>query len=272
MKLKKAFGLLILGLALTCAPVAAAQKAPVEAPPAPDPRKILQQMCGYLKSLKTFSFRAEVTDDRVYYGGKKLQYAFDLEASVRRPDKLRIRAQGDLENKDFYFDGKTITLYDKFENVYGAIPLPGDIDTAIDKANEEYGLRVALADLALSNACATMTKDVTSALYVGVGLVRGVRCHHLAFDRNDIHWQIWIDTGDKPLPRKLVITQKALEASPQWSAYITDWKLSPKLGDGLFIFQPPKGSTKIKFVSVAEFAAQQSKPAPAPSQTKGGNS
>jgi hypothetical protein len=46
----------------------------------PQPEKILQQMCDYLKAVRQFSFKAECTDDRVYTGGKKLQFAFDLEA------------------------------------------------------------------------------------------------------------------------------------------------------------------------------------------------
>ena len=62
----------------------------------PDPDKIVQQMCGYLNSLNQFSFRAEVTDDQVYSVGKKLQYTFDTEIFVQRPDKLRVNARGDL--------------------------------------------------------------------------------------------------------------------------------------------------------------------------------
>ena len=82
-----------------------AEKAKPEAPPpaktedpAPQPEKILQQACDLLKSAQQFSFKAEVTDDRVYTEGKKLQFAFDLEAYVQRPDKVRINAAGDLEN------------------------------------------------------------------------------------------------------------------------------------------------------------------------------
>ena len=79
-----------------------AEEAKPEAPPAAKPeaaatrsrRKSWQQACDLLKSAQQFSFKAEVTDDRVYTGGKKLQFAFDLEAFVQRPDKLRINAAG----------------------------------------------------------------------------------------------------------------------------------------------------------------------------------
>lgn len=237
---------------------------------APQPEKILQQACDFLKSAQKFSFKAEVTDDRVYAGGKKLQFAFDLEAFVQRPDKVRINAAGDLENKQFFYDGKTITLYDKSHNHYAVMEAPASIDEAMEKANKEYGLRVSLVDLAESNTCALMTAGVKHALYVGEGVVRGVRCHHLAFDKDNIQWQIWIDAGEKPLIRKLIINQKNLHASPQWTSYLTDWDFSPQLADNLFAFTPPQGATKTKFVSLKDMAAQQQKATPAPKKTKKG--
>jgi hypothetical protein len=239
---------------------------------APQPEKILQQACDLLKSAQQFSFKAEVTDDRVYTGGKKLQFAFDLEASVRRPDKLRINAQGDTENKQFFYDGKTITLYDQPKNAYAGMAAPATIDEALAQARQEYGLTVALADLSQSNAFAVMTKGQKHALYVGEGLVRGVTCHHLAFDRDDIQWQVWIDAGDKPLIRKIVINQKRLPAEPQWTAYLTDWNLAPQLSDSLFVFSPPEKAVKAKFVSLKEATAAQKKAAPKKRPKKGDKS
>ena len=260
----------LLVLAVSAPPGWSAEEAKPVAPPAakpeaapPQPLQILQQMCDLLKSTKHFSFKAECTDDRVYAGGKKLQFAFDLEAYVQRPDKVRINAAGDLENKQFFYDGKTITLYDKSHNHYAIMEAPGTIDEAMDKASKDYGLRVSLVDLAESNTCALMTKGVKHSLYVGEGLVRGVKCHHLAFDKDNIQWQIWIESGEKPLIRKLIITQKKLLGSPQWTAYLTDWNLSPQLSESLFVFTPPQGAIKTKFVSLKEMAAQQQKAPPA---------
>jgi hypothetical protein len=181
---------------------------------------------------------------------------------------VRINAAGDLENKQFVYNGKTITLYDKTQNIYAVMGAPASIDAAMEKANKEYGLRVSLIDLAESSTCALMTKGVKHALYVGEGVVRGIKCHHLAFDKKDIQWQIWIETGEKPFPRKLIITQKKLLGSPQWTAYFTEWNFSPKLADNLFAFTPPPGATKTKFVSLKEMAAQQAKKAPTPKKSK----
>ena len=109
----------------------------------------------------------------MYDGGKKLQYGIDMETFVRRPDRLRVNAEGDLVDKQFYFDGKTITLYDKDDNVYGTLEVPPDIESALDKANKEFGVRVALTDLASPQLC-ELIEQTHQALSL-CGLAQGPR-------------------------------------------------------------------------------------------------
>jgi hypothetical protein len=236
-------------------------------PPEPDPRQILQKMCDFLKSQQQFTYKAEVADDEVYQGGKKLQYEIDMETFVRRPDRLRVNAEGDLIDKQFFFDGKTITLYDKDHNVYGAMAVPADIESALEKANKDFGVRVALTDLASPELCEHINKRIKHSLYVGLSKIRGVPCHHLSFDGEKVQLQVWIEAGDQPLPRKVVLTHKNLPASPQWTAYLSDWNFSPQLNDNLFAFTPPQGAEKIKFLPVQAAQAPKAKP-----KKKGGKS
>jgi hypothetical protein len=247
---------------------AAAQTGPATSPE-PDPRQVLQKMGDFLKAQPQFTFKAEVTDDQVYHGGKKLQYGIDMETMVRRPDRLRVNATGDLVDKQFFFDGKTITLYDHDANLYASAEVPADIEGALDKANKDFGVRVALTDLASPNLVEHIAKHIKHALYVGLHKVRGVPCHHLAFDGDQTQLQVWIEAGDRPLPRKVVLTQKKLPGSPQWTAYLTDWNFSPQLPDSLFVFTPPPGSAKVKFMPVK--SSQDAKPKPE-KQKRGGKS
>ncbi len=276
--------LLVVGLLLATSPLLAQQpqappqkeKAAAAAPQAgkaqpsePDPLQVLQKMCDFLKSQQQFTYKAEVADDQVYAGGKKLQYGIDVETFVRRPDRLRVNAEGDLVDKQFYFDGKTITLYDKDDNVFGTLEVPPNIESALEKASKEFGVRVALTDLASPQLCELIRKKVKHSLYVGLHKVRGVPCHHLAFDGDEVQLQLWIDAGDQPLPRKVVLNHKNLPASPQWTAYLSDWNFAPQLNDNLFVFTPPQGTEKIKFVPVQ--ASQAPKPRPE-KKRKGGKS
>jgi hypothetical protein len=277
MQAKTCGWLLVVGLILASCPALAQTVQPQKAPPPaektapaaqaektatpePQPRQILQKMCDFLKSQPQFAYKAEVADDQVYYGSKKLQYGIDLETFVRRPDHLRVNAEGDRVNKQLYYDGKTLTLYDKEHNVYGTMEAPPDIEGALEKANKDFGLRVALTDLASPKLCELLDKRIKHALYVGLHKVRGVPCHHLSLDSDGAQMQVWIDAGEAPVPRKIVLTHKQLTGSPQWSAYLSDWNFSSQLADELFAFTPPEGAEKIKFLPVK--TAQALKPGP----------
>ncbi len=76
-----------------------------------------------------------------------------------------------------------------------------------------------------------------------------MKCHHLAFRQKAVDWQIWIDAGDEPVPRKLVITFKQQAEQPQYTALIHRWDVNPKLGDEMFQFQPPAGVRKVDFLN-----------------------
>jgi hypothetical protein len=238
--------------------------------PTPDPKQVLQQMCDFLKKQQQFSFKAEVTDDRVYAGDRKLQFGQEITAAFRRPDKLRLDGNGDVESKLLIFDSKTLTLYDKDQNHYGTLEITGDLDAALDKANKEYGVRVGLAELGSNRLCEHANQGLANALYVGESKVRGVPCHHLALDKENLQFQLWIEAGEKPLLRKVVVTQKKLPAAPQWIAYLSDWNFSPQLADSLFAFTPPEGAQKIKFIPVKK--AEAPAPKRAKPKKKGGKS
>jgi hypothetical protein len=222
-----------------------------------DPKLVIRHMCDYLKSLKEFSFKGEVTDDHTYSAGNKLQFAFDLEGYVKRPDKIRLNAKGDLQNKEFFYDGKAITIYDTVKKVYATASMPPTIDLALAKANSDYGLRLIVAELAKTNLFEEITKGVKDEVYVGEGTVFGVKCQHVAFDKGKSEVQLWVEASDKPVLRKAVLTYKDVDFSPQWTLYLTEWNVSPQLADDLFAFSPPQGAEKIDFMAVKKTEAPE---------------
>ena len=69
---------------------------------------------------------------------------------------------------------------------------------------------------------------IESAMNAGQDFIDDELCDHYAFRQGKVDWQIWIATGSKPLPRKVVITNRADEARPQ-SVSLIDWNLKPGL-------------------------------------------
>jgi hypothetical protein len=211
----------------------------------PQAAQILRQMTDYLKGLQQFSVQAEITEDVLLDSGLRIQVGKSVKASVRRPDRLRADSEGDVDDRQLFYDGKTMTLVDLRKNVYSAIDVPPEIDAALHHAIKAYNLRAPLADLIYSDAHDALTAGTLAGFYLGPSKVQGVPCHHLAYRQKDFDWQIWIENGPTPLPRKFLITDRKAKGL-QFTALLSEWNTSPGLEDGLFAFVVPAKAEKVE--------------------------
>ena len=188
-------------------------------------------MSDYLSSRQQFTLKTESTLEAVLTSGQKLQYDSPATLMVWRPNRLRADRKGDIVNQEFFYDGKTLTLYNPKENLYATTAAPPTIDEMLDFAREKLDMIAPAAELLYENAAERMLKETTSGFVVGPSIVGGVKCTHLAFRGAEVDWQIWIEDGDKPLPRKFVLTTKQVTGAPQFTVLIRSWDLTPKLTD-----------------------------------------
>jgi hypothetical protein len=261
--------------ALALAPLAGAQEpAPGPSSTAP-PRNVearaeqeLKKMGEFLAKLPHFALEAEETFDEVPDGQPRRQLTNVRRIAVERPNHLAADATGDTLNRASWYDGRTVTVLDKEHNVYATIEAPATIDATFDKLTDEYGVVLPLADLLYSDPYAVLMEGVTYGRYLGIHQAAGVDCHHLAFSQDRIEWQIWIDAGEKPLPRKLVISYVQEPGEPQYSATIRRWNLDAKVPEGLFTFEAPEGAQKIDPKNMKRPDAQDA--APSETAPKGG--
>jgi len=215
----------------------------------PKADEFLKAMSNYLAGLKTYSFQVEEFIDDVQDDGQKIQLSNQRHMSVKRPNKVFGEDVGDTADSFFYYDGKTVTVYDRGQKTYATEKVPGNIDTMLDDLHERFDTHQTLADFLFSDPYKVFTENVQSGTYVGLHTVGKVKCHHLAFRQRMLDWQIWIEAGEQPLPRKLVITFKRQADQPQYTALIHRWDVNPKLIDDLFQFQPPEGVRKVDFLN-----------------------
>ncbi len=210
--------------------------------------RILREMGDYLKGAEEFSFRAEISYDAMFTTGEKVRYGSHSDISIRRPNRLLVAANGDEHRRRVFYDGGKLTLYDVQKNLYAVTEVPNQIDGALDSVFEKFGLTVPLADFAYADPYAVLTEHAEYGQVVGVHGCGDKRCHHLLFTQDAIDWQIWIETGARPVPRKLVITYKTEPGSPQYEARLSGWDFNPRLSDHAFTFHPPEGSSEIEFL------------------------
>jgi hypothetical protein len=208
----------------------------------------LKAMSNYLGGLNAFTFQAEEFFDDVQDDGQKIQLSNQRRVSVRRPGQVAGESEGDTSNSRFIFDGKTVTVIDQAHKTYASVSVPGTIDAMLDELHEKYGTDRPLADFLFSDPYKVLTEHVRDGVYVGLHHVGKTKCHHLAFRQKILDWQIWIEEGDKPLPRKLVITFKRQVNEPQYVALIHRWDVSPEFTEDTFRFRPPEGYRKVDFL------------------------
>ena len=217
----------------------------------PQAEKLLKRMSDYLASRQQFTLKAESMLEAVLTSGQKLQYDSPATLMVSRPNKLRAHRKGDLANQEFFYDGKSLTLFNPRENLYATTAAPATLDETLDFAREKLDIIAPAAELLYKNAAEKMLKEATSGFVVGQSIVGSVKCTHLAFRGAEVDWQIWIEEGSRPLPRKFMITSKQVSGAPQFTVLIRSWDLAPKLSNQEFNFTPPKGAKKIEFLQLS---------------------
>jgi len=89
------------------------------------------------------------------------------------------------------------------------------------------------------------TAAITRATHVGTANIEGFVCDHYAFRQKDVDWELWIEQGGRPLPRKMVITRKNERGAPEYVAELSGWNLSPSVPDEAFTFKAPAGAKAV---------------------------
>lgn len=212
----------------------------------PRAETVLRSACDYLEHTPAFSLSAEIWREHVDEAGQKIQFSRSLTMDVRRPDGLRLEISSPLSARGFWYDGKTLTIFDRKRNLYSTADMPGTLDKTLDAARDEFGIDLPLIDLAVSDPYQNAMAKVETGRYFGISPVLGVPCHHLAFTQENVDWQVWIEDGPQPLIRKFVITHKNDPGAPEFTALITHWNLTDRIAHSDFVFERPLGASKIE--------------------------
>ena len=233
-----------LGFGLVVAPVMGADGIDPEAD------RILRSMSGYLGGLSAFSMNADIDNEIVDLQGQKLQFSSYAQFVIARPAKFHVLRKGAFADVEIVFDGKTLTLHGKNANAYLQVGGPETIDEATRALGLETGIDMPGVEFLDADPYAGLVSNVLSSDYLGTVYVNGVECHYLTFRAAQVDWQLWVATGDKPLPMKYVITSKWVTAAPQYSIRFRDWDTDPDIEAEQFGFQAPKGATKLDSIPV----------------------
>jgi hypothetical protein len=205
--------------------------------------KILKAMSDYVASQKSISVAYDSDIEVITSTLQKIQFTSSGQVQLSRPDKLRATRTGGYRDVEVVFDGKVVTVNDKDSKNYAQIEAAGTADQLIDVLRDKHGVVAPGADLLLPNVFEVLMADVVEGVVIGKGVIDGIECDHLAFRNAETDWQIWVESGSRPIPRKYVITSKGIGEAPQYTLRIKEWK-SDVPADA-FAFKPDQAAKKL---------------------------
>ena len=209
-----------------------------------NPQSVLQDMAEVLRSTEAFYVHVEKTFDQILRDSAKVQYSGAADMSIRQPDRLHIDYGDDLSAKEAWYDGEHFTILDHLHNVYAQVSAAPPIRNMLETLEDEYDVFLPLAGLLRPDPSTEYGEGAIAERYLGVHDADGWACHHLLFRGEQVDWQLWIDIGDEPLLRKVVVTYKQVEGSPQHESLLTDWELDPSFDDALFVPDLPDDAVR----------------------------
>jgi hypothetical protein len=263
---------LVLGLGLAVAPGALFADAPPPAPrPAVDPAAVaeLRKVGSFLRSLQVMWVQAEVTTDDVLPSGQKVQYTGTVDLKARQPNRLRVDVTSDRKNQQMFYDGATFTIFQPTLGYYASFAAPPTVRGLVDVLEQHYGADLPLADLFRLGSDEAQLAEIRGATMVGWSTIKDTVCAHYAFHQADVDWELWIQEGPLPLPRKLVITTTSEKTEPQHVS-VMSWNLTPRIDEPIFVFKPPPRAQRIDFDVASPGPGSVGGPPPKPATTPGG--
>jgi len=213
-----------------------------------DPKviEVLTAMDAYMADFDGVELKALNSADVRLDAGLMAGQETEVHIRARKPGSFRATILGDEQNVELYISGGLLTVFSPENKYYAQTEAPKSIGAALDFALEELDIDAPMSDFFKQNIAEGMLTGVHTGLYLGLSRIRGVECHQLALRHPDFDVQVWVSTGDAPMPQKVVITSIWEGGSPRFTSLLK-WNTSPSFAVETFDFTAPQGSMKITF-------------------------
>jgi hypothetical protein len=209
-------------------------------------KSLFKAMSDYLVKQPKMSFDLDSSLEIVTTDGQKLALTSSGSLTMVRPDKVRMVRHGGFADAEFFFNGKTLGLLRRDQNLYSKVEMPGSIEQMAATLRDKYERPLPAADLLSGNVFETMMADVTDVKDLGSGFIRGIECDHIAFRTDEVDWQIWIARGDRPYPVRVIFTSKKVAGSPQYQLDVSNFKTGTQVASASFDLVPPPGAKQVQ--------------------------
>ncbi|WP_438394733.1 DUF2092 domain-containing protein [Caballeronia sp. DA-9] len=205
----------------------------------------LGAMSQYLRSLNRFDVTASTSTDAVLDSGQTLAFLHETDLKVERPNRMRADVTGSRAPKGLIYDGRHFTIFNTAEGYYSTNPAPPSNDLLVRELSTTYNIDTPLADLFYWGNGKVDDVTLTSALFLGLERVDTRWCNHYAYQQSGADWEIWIQSGSRPLPCRMAIVDTSQSARPRHVATY-HWKINPEFPASTFTFRPAANAKAIE--------------------------
>ena len=210
--------------------------------------EVLQQMDTYTDSMKKFVIKAESYQDAAIGEGLIISNAYDTKVSVVRTQSLHSISKSGSQINEIYLHEGALTVYSGEQKFFTHAKVPEPLDDGLIFALEELDVETPLLDLLVLHSLDKLITPGVEVVYVtDDSTIRGVDCHHVLMVGPRVDMQVWIEKGDRPVPRKTLMTYRHGEGMPRHEVFL-EWSAVDGFDKSEFEFVPPKGAVEIDFV------------------------
>ena len=210
-----------------------------------DAKAVVKSMADYLAKQSNLHFTFDTDLDVVTDELQKVTFASSGDATLSRPNKIKLSRQGGFTDFDLISDGKTVTVNGNKAGLYATTEAPASLADLVQKL-DDIGIKSPAADLLGPDAYDQLIDADADGKVIGTGYVDGKECTHVAFRSSNVDWQLWVETGDAPLPCQYIITTKHVAQAPQYSIRFSGWSTGVAPAADTFAFKPTAGAKQVK--------------------------
>lgn len=224
----------LIGCMLLCAtaalPPAFAQDDPAPLAPGLEGDEGFQKLAAasdFLKAAESLRFVASSFFDGQSQSGVRLKRFATHEVVVRRPNELAfVTIFDDGFERRGWFSGSELVVATPAAETYIRLPFEGSVDALLDHVSDTYDISVPFADFVRSDIIAAQRPYLLSIEDAGTRRVANMSVDHIVGESIAADFQIWIQTGDTPLPVRFVATYVREPGDPDYMLTFLEWDLN----------------------------------------------
>lgn len=211
---------------------------------------VLKSMDAYLSGLDRVQIRGGSSEDARMNGGLIVSNTAEITVSLDRPGSVHFSRFDGVDTRELLLKEGKLTLYHSGVNIYAQVDTPEGVDAGLQFALDNFGVDLPLMDLIRQDPLRQLVEASDEVIYLSdKARVQGVDCHQIAVRTPELDLQLWVQHGDRPVPRRIVITSKWQGGAPRFVANMA-WNSQPDFKAGTFDFNPPKDAAKAELLDV----------------------